>query len=87
MEEEGGCLYVCVSHVQAHPGPTAAQAGGNPGAGRNRMLCPHLLVGLAAALLRFRQYLKMDCLNEIESVLEAKDRGAYRGSGGGGKRT
>lgn len=46
------CVYVCVSHVQAHPGPTAAQAqGGNPGAGRNRMFCPHLLVGLAAATL------------------------------------
>lgn len=54
------CAYVCVSHVQAHPGP-AAQAGGNPGAGRNRMFCPHLLVGLAAALLRFTQRLKMDC--------------------------
>lgn len=67
---------------QAHPGPTAAQAGGNPGAGRNRMLCPHLLVGLAAALLRFTQYLKMDCLNEIESVLEAKDNGAYGGAKG-----
>lgn len=44
-------VCVCgVSHVQAHPGPAAAQAGGNPGAGRNRMFCPHLLVGLAAAL-------------------------------------
>lgn len=31
------CVYVCVSHVQAHPGPTAAQAGGNPSTGRNRM--------------------------------------------------
>lgn len=55
------CVYVCVSHVQAHPGPTAAQAGGNPDTGRNRMFCPHLLVGLAGALLWFTQCLKMDC--------------------------
>lgn len=55
------------------------------------MLCPHLLVGLAAALLRFTQYLKMDCLNELESVLEAKTE-EYIGRGwwgqediGGGK--
>lgn len=54
------CVYVCISHVQAHPGPTAAQAGGNPGTGRNRMFCPHLLTGLAAVLLRFTQSLKMD---------------------------
>lgn len=54
------CVYVSVSHVQAHPGPTAAQAGGNPGTSRNRMFCPHLLVGLAAALLRFTQRLNVD---------------------------
>lgn len=49
------------SECRGHPGPTAAQAGGNPGTGRNRMFCPHLLVGLAAALLRFTLRLKMDC--------------------------
>lgn len=65
-------VCACVSHIQARPGPTAAQAGGNPGAGRNRMFSPHLLVGLAAALLRFTQRLKMDCQNERESVLEGK---------------
>lgn len=80
-------MYMCVSHVQAHPGPTAAQAGGNPGTGRNRMFCPHLLVGLAAALLRFTQYLKMDCLNELKSALEAKTDEHIGGRGIKGRRT
>lgn len=46
----GACVYECVSHVQAHPGPTAAHRQGETQAGIG---CPHLLVGLAAALLWF----------------------------------
>lgn len=74
----GACVRV--SHIQALPEPKAAEARGNPG--RNRMFCSNLLVGLAAALLRSTQHLKMDCYNEQQSVLEGQtDEHVRRGGG------
>lgn len=73
------CMCICVSHIQAPPGPKAPEARGNPG--RNRMFCPHLLVGLAAAILRFTQHLKMDCYKEQQSVLEGQTDERLRGGG------
>ena len=53
-DERGGCEWrVCMCVLvmfRLIQGQQQQRQGGNPGAGRNRMFCPHLLVGLAAAL-------------------------------------